>query len=183
MRPFMMVAGLLVVLLVSPMASCQAEAVTPVPPKPGAGGLLTVEQVIAEAHEGVDYIGNQELQRRIEANPKLILIDVRSKDEFDAGHLKGATWIERGVLEFTLTRTLRDPDAEIVVYCKKGNRSGLCARALKRVGYRNVKAHVGFDSWVQAGLPFHNFLGEARMIALRGINSATRPVELYSDKR
>ena len=74
-----------------------------------------------------------------------------------------ARWVERGVLEFTLARALRDPDAEIVVYCKKGNRSGLCVRALKRIGYRNVKAHVGFDTWVQAGLPFYNFLGEARM--------------------
>ncbi len=183
MRSFVMLAGLLTVLLMSPPASCRAEGAAAGPRSPEAGGLMTIEQVIADAHEGVDYLGNEELQQRIQANPKLVLIDVRSREEFDAGHLKGAAWIERGVLEFTLARALRDPDAEIVVYCKKGNRSGLCVRALKRIGYRNVKAHAGFDAWVQAGLPFYNFLGEARMIELRPINSATNPVDLYQPKR
>jgi hypothetical protein len=54
---------------------------------------------------------------------------------------------------------------------------------LKRIGYKNVKAHVGFDSWVEAGLSFYNFLGEAKMFKLREINSATNPVDYYSEKR
>lgn len=103
--------------------------------------------------------------------------------EPEIGHLKGATWIERGVVDFTLARMLRDPDAEIIVYCKVGNRSGLAAKALKRIGYRDVKSHVGFDKWVEAGLPFHNFLGEAKMVKLRPINSATNPVDFYADKK
>jgi rhodanese-related sulfurtransferase len=144
---------------------------------------MTIEEVIKDSHAGVQYIGNDELRKRILDNPRLILIDVRTKEEYDAGHLKGATWIERGVADYTLARTLRDANAEIVVYCKKGNRSGLVVKALRRMGYKNVKAHLGFDSWVQAGLSFYNYLGEARMIKLRDINSATNPVEYYSEKR
>ncbi len=108
---------------------------------------------------------------------------MRTKDEYDAGHIKGATWIERGILEFTLSRTLRDPDAEIVLYCGKGNRSGLAAKVLKQHGYQNVKSHIGFNFWVEAGLPFHNFLGEAKMSKLRPINSASIPIEFYADKK
>jgi phage shock protein E len=145
--------------------------------------LLTIEQVIKDSHEGVEYIGNDDLLKRIDANPKLILLDVRTKDEYDAGHLKGATWLERGVAEFTLARTLRDPNAEIVVYCKGGNRSGLVVKALKRVGYKNVKAHVGFDKWAEAGLSFYNYLGEMKAVKLREINAATNPIEFYLDKK
>jgi phage shock protein E len=148
-----------------------------------AGGLLTIEQVVKDAHDGVEYMSNDELVRRINANPKLILLDVRTKEEYDAGHLKGATWVKRGVAEFVLARTLRDPGAEIVVYCKGGNRSGLVVKALKRVGYKNVKAHAGFDKWAEAGLSFYNYLGEVKMVKLREINAATNPVDYYSDKK
>lgn len=145
-------------------------------------GLMTMEQVLKEAHDSVEYIGNEALQRRIRANPKLILLDVRTREEYDAGHLKGATWIDRGLFEYTLARSVRDPGAEIVVYCKKGNRSGMAVKALKHLGYQNVKAHAGFDAWVKAGLPFHNFLGEAKMIQLRELNASSFPVNFSLDK-
>ncbi len=154
--------------------------------KPGSDGsqsLLTIEQVIKDAREGVEFIGNEELISRIDANPKLVLLDVRTKEEYDAGHLKGATWIERGVAEFTLARTLRDADAEIIVYCLKGNRSALVVKALKRVGYRNVKSYSGLEDWFKAGLPVYNFLGEVKMIELRKLNAATNPVEFYLEKK
>jgi rhodanese-related sulfurtransferase len=145
--------------------------------------LQTIEQLIKDAREGVDFIGNDELIKRINANPRLILIDVRGKDEYDAGHLKGATWLDRGVIEFTLARTLRDPNAEIIIYCLKGNRSALVVKALQRMGYQNVKSHIGLEYWVNAGLSIYNFLGEVNIVKLRELNAATNPVEYYSDKK
>ena len=145
--------------------------------------LMTIQQLIKDAREGVDFINNDELLQRINANPKLILIDVRGKDEFDAGHFKGATWLDRGVVEFTLARTLRDPNAEIIVYCLKGNRSALVVKALKRMGYKNVKSHIGLEYWVNAGLPIYNFLGEVKIVKLRELNAATNPVDFYLDKK
>ena len=145
--------------------------------------LMTIQQLIKDAREGVDFISNEELIQRINANPKLILIDVRGKDEYDAGHLKGATWLDRGVVEFTLARTLRDPNAEIIVYCLKGNRSALVVKTLKRMGYKNVNSHIGLEFWINAGLPIYNFLGEIKSIKLRELNAATNPVEFYLDKK
>lgn len=175
--------GSFVLSVMIPTLVCFAEASPPGKQPNNDAGVKTIEEVIRDAREGVETIDNAQLSKRIAANPKLVLIDVRTKQEFDAGHLKGATWIERGVLEFTLARTLRDPDAEIVLYCGKGNRSALAAKALKRMGYRNVKSHPGFEVWVEAGLPFHNFLGEARMIKLANLNAAINPPDYYQDKK
>jgi rhodanese-related sulfurtransferase len=150
---------------------------------PDTSQLMTIQQLIQDARNGVEFVNNEELTQRIAANSKLILIDVRGKDEFDAGHFKGATWLDRGVVEFTLARTLRDPNAEIIVYCLKGNRSALVVKTLKRMGYKNVKSHIGLESWINAGLPIYNFLGEIKSIKLRELNAATNPVEYYLDKK
>jgi len=168
------------ILLAMEFCSAQNNAV-PVPDS--AQALMTIQQLIKDAREGIDFINNDDLIQRINANPKLILIDVRGKDEYDAGHFKGATWLDRGVVEFTLARTLRDPDAEIIVYCLKGNRSALVAKTLKHMGYKNVKSHIGLEYWINAGLPICNFLGEIKSIKLRELNAATNPVEFYLDKK
>lgn len=145
--------------------------------------LMTIKQLIKDAREGVEFIDNDGLIKRINANPKLVLLDVRGKDEYDAGHLKGATWLDRGVAEFTLARTLLDPDAEIIVYCLKGNRSALVVKTLKRMGYRNVKSYTGLEDWISAGYSIYNFLGEVKVVKLRELNAATNPVEYYSEKK
>lgn len=145
--------------------------------------LMTVEQLIKDAREGVEFIGNEELIKRIDANPKLVLLDVRTKEEYDAGHLKGATWLDRGVAEFTLARTLRDSNAEIIVYCLKGNRSALVVKTLKRMGYKNVKSHVGLEEWMNADFPIYNYLGEVKMVKLRELNAASNPIDYYTDKK
>jgi rhodanese-related sulfurtransferase len=145
--------------------------------------LKTIQEVIADSREGVEFIGNDELIKRINANPKLVLLDVRNKEEYDAGHLKGATWLERGVVEYTLSRTLREPNAEIVVYCAKGNRSAQVVKSLKRNGYKNVKSHIGLEEWVKEGHSIHNYLGEIKLVKLREVNSATNPVNYYLDKK
>jgi len=145
--------------------------------------LKTIKEVIKDSREGVEFISNTALIERIDANPKLILLDVRNKEEYDAGHLKGATWLERGLVEYTMARTLRDPDAEIIVYCAKGNRSAKVVKALIEMGYKNVKSHIGLEGWVEEGYSIYNYLGEIKVVKLREVNSATNPINYYLDKK
>lgn len=144
--------------------------------------LKTIKEVIADSREGVEFIDNAELKKRIKANSKLILLDVRNREEYDAGRLKGATWLERGLVEYTMSRTLREPDTEIIVYCAKGNRSAQVVKALKNMGYKNVKSHVGLEQWVEEGNSIYNYLGEIKVVGLREVNSATNPIDYYQDK-
>ncbi len=145
--------------------------------------LKTIKEVIEDSREGVEFIDNTELIKRINANPKLILLDVRNKEEYDAGHLKGATWLERGLVEYTMARTLREPDAEIIVYCAKGNRSAQVVKALKNMGYKNVKSHTGLEKWAEEGYSIYNYLGEIKVVKLREVNSATNPINYYQEKK
>lgn len=145
--------------------------------------LKTIKDVVEDAREGVVFVDNNELIKRIKDNQKLILLDVRSKEEYDAGHLKGATWMERGVVEFTMARTVRDADAEIIVYCMKSNRSALVVKALKQMGYKNVKSHIGMDGWIKDGNSIYNYLGEIKVVKQREVNAATNPIDYYLDKK
>ena len=111
------------------------------------------------------------------------MLDVRTKTEYDAAHIKGSAWVERGIAEFVLVRTLPDPNAEIVVYCKKGHRAGLVAKALIKAGYRNVVSlEGGFDEWVHQGNTVHNSLGEFKMVNPVNSNAGSFEVQFYRNK-
>jgi hypothetical protein len=91
--------------------------------------------------------------------------------------------LERGIAEFNLAHLLRDPNAEIIVYCFKRNRSALVAKTLKRMGYQNVNVHVGLADWVKEGHSIYNFLGEIKVIELRNLNAVTNPIDFYIEKK
>jgi phage shock protein E len=72
-----------------------------------------------------------------------LLLDVREKEEFEQGHLEGATHLSRGVLEMRIHELAPDKDAPIVVYCAGGNRGALAADSLQQLGYTNVLSICG----------------------------------------
>jgi len=145
---------------------------TTIPGASVAEDLMTIEEVIVLARAGVETVDSAYLKRRMAENPNLLLLDVRSRREFDAGHIAGTTWMERGIVEYRMARTERDPDREIIVYCAIGNRSAQVAKILRTQGYRNVAALDGFNAWLDAGLPYENFLGQSVMAERREINAA-----------
>jgi rhodanese-related sulfurtransferase len=79
-------------------------------------------------------------------------VDVRTDEEWTAGHLPGALHLDRGKLEFAVETALPDKAAPIVVYCKSGDRGALSAATLQGMGYTNVKNMTGgFVAWQKAG--------------------------------
>lgn len=83
-----------------------------------------------------------------------VLIDVRTKEEYDAGYIPGAVNINRGQLEFKIWKEetwdelgLYIPEKTdlIVLYCRTGGRSALAAKSLMELGYQNVKSLK--DGW------------------------------------
>ncbi len=150
----------------------------------GSRRLKSVQEISREAQQGVEFISVESLVAKVETDERFILLDVRTRREHEAGWIKGSAWVQNGIVDFVLARTLPDPDAEIVVYCKKGNRTGSAVKQLKSIGYTNVVGlEGGFDAWAQSGRTFHNFLGEMKMVAPSEINAASFAVDLYQDKK
>lgn len=72
-----------------------------------------------------------------------IALDIRDKEEHDAGHIPGSTNISRGKLEMNVEGVLPDLDATILCYCNAFNRGALSAATLLDMGYHNAKYIAG----------------------------------------
>lgn len=70
--------------------------------------------------------------------PPHVLLDVREREEFEAGHVAGAEWLGKGILERDIESRHPDRDTRLYLYCGGGYRSILAAEALQRMGYRAV---------------------------------------------
>jgi rhodanese-related sulfurtransferase len=89
---------------------------------------------------------------RITRGEKFNLIDVREDNEWERGHLPGATHLAKGIIERDIEAAIPDHGAEIVLYCGGGFRSALAADALQKMGYTNViSMDGGYRGWVEAG--------------------------------
>jgi glyoxylase-like metal-dependent hydrolase (beta-lactamase superfamily II)/rhodanese-related sulfurtransferase len=116
-------------------------------------GGKTVAQLLAEASREIAFMSLAEVSHRIEqGNSDLIVLDVREKDAFDAGHLPGARHLPRGQLELRVDKELPDPSVRILTYCQLGRISTLAAATLRQMGYpRAVALDGGYDEWVKSG--------------------------------
>lgn len=79
-----------------------------------------------------------EMPATLQRMPTLALIDVRERSEFDAGHIRGAEWIGKGIIERDIDKLHPDRDEPLYLYCGGGYRSALAAENLQKMGYRNV---------------------------------------------
>lgn len=79
------------------------------------------------------------------ATDETIIIDVRSKEEWDTGHVKQATNIPHTEIGDRIAEVTSDKDAKILVYCKVGGRAGKAKSTLEEMGFTNVVNVGGFD--------------------------------------
>ena len=87
---------------------------------------------------------------------KYTIIDVRTKEEFDAGHIKGALNFDYYSDDFEeqVEEQLKDKNKPYIVYCRSGMRSLYSADILKDIGYTDItNMKGGFLAWQNAGKP------------------------------
>ncbi len=107
----------------------------------------------------------EELRRRIDANPDLVLVEALPEEHYREAHLPGAINIPHDEVDARAPELLPDRGAEIVVYCASGpcRNSGIAADRLEKLGYANVRDyHEGKAEWTEAGLPLE---GEEQLAA------------------
>ena len=93
-----------------------------------------------------EQISPQEAKERIETKKDVIILDVRTQEEYDSGHIKNAVCLPNEDI-ISEPDILPDKDQEILVYCRSGNRSKQAAQKLADMGYENVLEFGGILDW------------------------------------
>ncbi len=90
----------------------------------------------------------------IAAEPAPVVLDIRTPDEFNQGHLEGAVNIDFYESTFASDLDTLDKDAHYVVYCRSDNRSGQAMQTFEELGFTNVtEIDGGIVAWYDSGLP------------------------------
>ncbi|MDT3739495.1 MAG: rhodanese-like domain-containing protein [Candidatus Kapabacteria bacterium] len=77
---------------------------------------------------------------------EILIIDVRTLDEFKSGNIKGSILIPYNEIHQHISTITKSKDAPIAVYCRSGSRSGIALRILQSMGYTNVINYGSFSS-------------------------------------
>ncbi|HCJ98369.1 MAG TPA: sulfurtransferase [Gammaproteobacteria bacterium] len=113
--------------------------------------IVDVMQTLEAVNKRIVNINTDELNKILDTDPSVVLIDVRSP--FELKHTgtiaRGQNVnIVRGWLEFQIGDHAKSKDTPIIVYCGRNLRSPLAAKTLENMGYTNVKNYAdGFFTW------------------------------------
>ena len=111
------------------------------------------EKLVSDAKKNITEISPHDAAAKLNTG-EAVIIDVRDKDEWDEGHIPGATHMSRGTIELDIEEKVPEPDAMVICHCGGGGRSALAAESLQKMGYKNVCSMAGgLKAWKAAGLP------------------------------
>ena len=113
-------------------------------------------QLVRDCLTDVKELMPWDMEERLQANPDILIVDVREPDEYDAMHIAGSLNVPRGILESaceweyeeTEPELVRAREREIIVVCRSGYRSVLAAHSMQLLGYRDVASlQTGLRGW------------------------------------
>jgi len=121
--------------------------------------LVSPSDVVAKAKATIKECSVRDVHECL--NTGTVLIDIRELAEYQRGHIPGAMYISRGLLEFEILPALlkrgidtAPDDCDIILYCGTGGRSALAAKSLDAMGFKNVKSmDGGIVAWAEAKFP------------------------------
>lgn len=115
--------------------------------------LLTSSAVAAK--ERVDVSQDKLIaMQKAKASDSFLLLDVRSAEEFAAGHIKGAMNISHQDVAANLSKIIGYKDKPVIVYCRSGRRAGIAEELLIANGFTKVKHLAGdMNGWQTENLP------------------------------
>ena len=94
-----------------------------------------------------EQISGAEAKALMDSESGYIIIDARTQEEYDEGHIPGAILIPYGEIADRAEKELPDKNQLILVYCRSGRRSKIAAEELVKLGYTNVKEFGGIIDW------------------------------------
>ena len=130
-----------------------------------AGGALAlaIAVVVNEILENLRNAGAiSASQAVLMMNQGALLLDVRGKEAYDAGHIGDARNVAEGDLESSVDSFKKWREKNIIVYCDSGARSASAARTLIKLGFaKAVSLAGGLEGWRKENLPVVKTTGKA----------------------
>ena len=111
--------------------------------------ILTACGQNKENGQGAVYVNitAEEAKQIMDSEEGYIILDVRTQEEYDQGHIPGAIVISHEKIAEKAEEVLTDKDQLILVYCRSGRRSKIAAETLVELGYTNIKEFGGIIDW------------------------------------
>lgn len=99
--------------------------------------------------EPVSYkiMTTQQAKERFQKPGNYIILDVRTKEEYETGYIGQAINIPLDEIDESVYQKLPDLNQEIYVYCRSGNRSVTASKKLAKLGYTNIVEFGGIINW------------------------------------
>lgn len=112
-----------------------------------SGGSPSAATSASSSEAGFRQVSATEAQELMDTEEGYVIVDVRTPEEFDSGHIPGAVNVPNEEIGSEDPEALPDKDQLILVYCRSGNRSVQAAKKLAALGYTNVVEFGGINSW------------------------------------
>ena len=109
--------------------------------------LILSSSCIFSKGEGYKRISMDEAKTLMEKEEGYILLDVRTKGEYESGYIPGAINIPLSNIDEKIISSLPDKSQMILVYCRSGNRSREASDKLSKLGYTNILEIGGINAW------------------------------------
>ena len=92
-------------------------------------------------------IDPKQAKENMDNDESILLLDVRTQEEFDIGHIVGAELLTLDLIKDSIEGIYTDKSQTIYVYCRSGNRSKTASNIMIELGYENVYDLGGILSW------------------------------------
>lgn len=153
----------------------------------GSAAMMRMQSIQAEtADEGAGYhlLGPEEAYARIQSGEDLLVVDVRTREEYDAAHLPGALLLPNEEIGAQRPEALADLHQTIFLYCRSGVRSKAAALKLVDMGYTRVYDIGGIINWPYETVSTANEIAREvseQADAPAGLLSSFTAVDLYGE--
>ena len=100
-----------------------------------------------KGNDGYMQMKMDEALKQMKQTSDYVLVDVRTKKEYESGHIPGAINIVNEEIDESVQKILEDKDQNIYVYCRSGNRSKQASQKLVDMGYTNIIEIGGINTY------------------------------------
>ena len=107
----------------------------------------TEDNKVSVKEANIQYVSMNDIEKIMNENENYIILDVRTIEEYNDGHIPGAICIPNETIDENVVSKLPDKEQLILIYCRSGNRSKQATKKLEDLGYLNLIEFGGIIDW------------------------------------